>query len=150
MAIKDRNSQSSLYTQLRDTDFEELGEVAETLAKSYGIYLEFNRAQPRINDIKKNKKDWMYMIRIAIPGGGPITKEQWDILDDLSTEYTSSDSYKLKYFLDTISLNMLMSPLTYGNLTPLGQCNISSQIGFSENARKKLANNDNNYNTRLE
>jgi sulfite reductase beta subunit-like hemoprotein len=33
------------------------------------------------------------MIRIAIPGGGPITKKQWDILDDLSTEYTSSDSY---------------------------------------------------------
>ena len=93
MAIKDRNSQSNLYTQLRDTDFEELGEVAETLAKSYGIYLEFNRAQPRINDTKKNKKDWMYMIRIAIPGGGPITKKQWDILDDLSTEYTSSESY---------------------------------------------------------
>lgn len=93
MAIKDRNSQSNLYTQLRDTDFEELGEVAETLAKSYGIYLEFNRAQPRINDTKKNKKDWMYMIRIAIPGGGPITKKQWDILDDLSTEYTNSDSY---------------------------------------------------------
>ncbi|MGI0044603.1 MAG: hypothetical protein ACRD47_12935, partial [Nitrososphaeraceae archaeon] len=92
-AIKDRNSQSNLYTQIRDTDFEELGEVAETLAKSYGIYLEFNRAQPKINDTKKNKKDWMYMIRIAIPGGGPISKKQWDILDDLSTEYTSSDSY---------------------------------------------------------
>jgi len=74
MAIKDRNSQSNLYTQLRDTDFEELGEVAETLAKSYGIYLEFNRVQHRINDTKKNKKDWMYMIRITILGGGPITK----------------------------------------------------------------------------
>ncbi|HZD36233.1 MAG TPA: hypothetical protein VE130_13610 [Nitrososphaeraceae archaeon] len=35
----------------------------------------------------------MYMIRIAIPGGGPITKKQWDILDDLSSEYTSSNSY---------------------------------------------------------
>ncbi|MGH9988065.1 MAG: hypothetical protein ACRD8W_29355 [Nitrososphaeraceae archaeon] len=34
IAIKDRNSQSNLYTQLRDTDFEELGEVAETLTKS--------------------------------------------------------------------------------------------------------------------
>ena len=89
IAIKDRNSQSNVYTQLRDTDFEELGEVAETLAKSYDIYLEFNRAQPRINDAKKNKKDWMYMIRIAIPGGGPIGKKQWDILDDISTEYTS-------------------------------------------------------------
>jgi sulfite reductase (NADPH) hemoprotein beta-component len=35
----------------------------------------------------------MYRIRVAIPGGGPITKNQWDILDDISTEYTSSDSY---------------------------------------------------------
>jgi hypothetical protein len=73
IAIKDRSSQSNLYNQLRNTH-EELGEVVETLAKSYGTYLEFNRAQPRINDNKKNKKDWMYMIRIAIPGGGPITK----------------------------------------------------------------------------
>lgn len=38
IVIKDRNSQSNLYTQLRGTDFEELGEVAETLVKSYGIY----------------------------------------------------------------------------------------------------------------
>lgn len=92
VAIKDRNSESNLYTQLRDTDFEELDDVAETLAKSYGIYLEFNRAQPRTNDTK-NKKDWMYMVRVPIPGGGPITRKQWDILDDLSSEYTSSDSY---------------------------------------------------------
>ena len=31
IAVKDRNSQSNFYTQLRDTDFEELGEIAETL-----------------------------------------------------------------------------------------------------------------------
>lgn len=75
IAIKDRNSQSNLYTQLRDTDFEELGGVAETLAKAYGIYLEFNRAQPTVNDGKNNKKEWMYMILIAVPGGGPITRK---------------------------------------------------------------------------
>lgn len=31
IAVKDRNSQSNFYTQLRDTNFEELGEIAETL-----------------------------------------------------------------------------------------------------------------------
>jgi hypothetical protein len=39
IAVRDRDSQSNLYTELRDTDFEELGDVAEPLAKSYGIYL---------------------------------------------------------------------------------------------------------------
>jgi len=52
IAVKDRNSQSNFYTQLRDTNFEELGEIAETLAKSYRIYLEFNRAQPIVSDSK--------------------------------------------------------------------------------------------------
>jgi sulfite reductase beta subunit-like hemoprotein len=33
------------------------------------------------------------MIRIVIPGGGPITTKQWAILDDLSSKYTISDSY---------------------------------------------------------
>jgi hypothetical protein len=33
IAVKDRNSQSNLCTQLRDTDFEELGEIAETFSK---------------------------------------------------------------------------------------------------------------------
>jgi sulfite reductase (NADPH) hemoprotein beta-component len=96
IAVKDRNSQSNLYTQLRDTDFEELGDVAETLAKSYGIYLEFNRAATagnNINNGKKKKREWVYMIRIVIPGGGPITTKQWAILDDLSSKYTISDSY---------------------------------------------------------
>lgn len=52
IAVKDRNSQSNFYTQLRDTNFEELGEIAGNLAKLYDIYLEFNRAQPIVTDSK--------------------------------------------------------------------------------------------------
>ena len=55
---------------------------AEALAKSHGIYLEFNRAKTG------TEKDWMYMIRISIPGGGPINREQWNLIDDLSDKYT--------------------------------------------------------------
>ena len=35
-----------------------------------------------------NEKDWMYMVRISIPGGGPITAKQWNILDSISDKYT--------------------------------------------------------------
>ena len=38
----------------------------EALAKSHGIYLEFNRDKEDAGD-----KEWIYMLRISIPGGGP-------------------------------------------------------------------------------
>jgi sulfite reductase beta subunit-like hemoprotein len=85
--IRDINSPANLSYQLRDQSFEDLSEVAETLAKSYGIYLEFNRAKTG------SEKDWMYMLRITIPGGGPLTPKQWLILDEVATKYTVSDSY---------------------------------------------------------
>ena len=44
--------------------------------------LEFNRAKTG------NEKDWIYMLRITIPGGGPLTAKQWNILDSISDRYT--------------------------------------------------------------
>ena len=44
--------------------------------------MEFNRAKTG------NEKDWMYMFRITLPGGGPITTKQWNILDRISDSYT--------------------------------------------------------------
>jgi sulfite reductase beta subunit-like hemoprotein len=55
---------------------------AEALAKSHGIYLEFNRAKTG------EEKEWMYMIRVSIPGGGPLNREQWAVIDELSEKYT--------------------------------------------------------------
>lgn len=87
LVIKDIQSPSNLSYQLKDTAVEDLAEVAETLAKSYGIYLEFNRAKTG------TEKDWMYMVRISIPGGGPISRDQWSVLDNVSEKYTQTDSY---------------------------------------------------------
>ena len=87
VVIKDINSPANLAHQFRDTSFEDLPDVAEALAKSYGIYTDFNRAKTGV------EKDWMYMFRIAIPSGGPITAKQWAILDEVATKYTSSDTY---------------------------------------------------------
>ena len=68
------------------SDTPDLSWESEQLAKSYGIYLEFNRAQTG------REKDWNYMLRIAIPGGGAITGEQWLKLDELSERYTKGPS----------------------------------------------------------
>ena len=44
LVIKDINSPANLAHLFRDTSFEDLPDVAEALAKSYGIYTDFNRA----------------------------------------------------------------------------------------------------------
>ncbi len=76
-----------LYEELREDD-PKLAWEAEQLSKSYGIYLEYNRARTG------REKDWVYMVRISIPGGGPITREQWRVLDELSERYASSAEVK--------------------------------------------------------
>ncbi|MBI2126538.1 MAG: nitrite/sulfite reductase, partial [Thaumarchaeota archaeon] len=87
LTIKSIEHPANLHHQLRDPSFEEISEVAEGIAKSCGIYLEFDRAKTG------EEKDWIYMIRISIPGGGPITKKQWEILDDVTDRYCISDRY---------------------------------------------------------
>ncbi|MGH7381269.1 MAG: nitrite/sulfite reductase [Candidatus Methylomirabilales bacterium] len=72
----------NLPGDFRDTSVADLSWESEQLAKSHGIYLEWNRAKTG------KEKEWMYMIRISIPGGGPITREQWMVLDELSERFT--------------------------------------------------------------
>ncbi|MBF0503943.1 MAG: nitrite/sulfite reductase [Candidatus Omnitrophica bacterium] len=55
----------------------------EQLAKSHGVYLEFNRDKEAIG-----VKEWIYMLRISIPGGGPLTRQQYNLVDDLAEKYT--------------------------------------------------------------
>jgi len=73
-----------LYVQFREDFQAHVSVDVETLAKSYGIYLEFDRTKTGgVYDV-----NWMYMIRISIPGGGPITPAQWAFFDELSEKYT--------------------------------------------------------------
>lgn len=85
---REENNKLTAHARRKDVmaDFRNLEKLdiewqTEQLAKSFGIYLEFNRA------ISGEEKDWMYMIRVSIPGGGPISKEQWKVFDDLSEQY---------------------------------------------------------------
>jgi sulfite reductase beta subunit-like hemoprotein len=80
--ISSNGLRGNLYKEFRDLKSENISWESEQIAKSHGIYLEYNRAKTG------TEKDWMYMIRISIPGGGPITAEQWNILDKIADKYT--------------------------------------------------------------
>ena len=76
----------NLFNEFRDYSSQNISWESEQIAKSHGIYLEFNRARTG------NEKDWIYMLRISIPGGGPITSQQWNILDTIADTYTMGPS----------------------------------------------------------
>src|SRR5213596_1027946 len=84
--INSNDLRGSLFSEFRDYSSENISWESEQIAKSHGIYLEFNRAKTG------NEKDWMYMIRISIPGGGPITSDQWNILDRVADNWTMPPS----------------------------------------------------------
>ena len=80
--INSNELRGSLFSEFRDYGSQNIPWESEQITKSHGIYLEFNRAKTG------NEKDWMYMLRITIPGGGPLTTKQWNILDGVSDRYT--------------------------------------------------------------
>src|SRR5205823_13854666 len=80
--INSNELRGNLFNEFRNHSSENISWESEQIAKSHGIYLEFNRAKTG------NEKDWMYMFRMTLPGGGPITVKQWNIIDRISDRYT--------------------------------------------------------------
>jgi len=72
-----------LHEHLRDLSDDAVIDETEQLAKSHGIYLEYNRATTG------KQKDWMYMVRVSVPGGGSFNRDQWQAFDELSDQYTA-------------------------------------------------------------
>ena len=72
---------SSLYDEFRDTATADLVWESDMIAKSAGIHLEFDRS------LKRAQKDWFFMIRMTNPGGGPLNRQQWQTIDDLSERF---------------------------------------------------------------
>ena len=79
--INSNDLRGNLFNEFRNQDTENISWESEQIAKSHGIYLEFNRAKTG------NEKDWIYMVRISIPGGGPIMCQQWNVLDKVADLY---------------------------------------------------------------
>lgn len=71
----------ALQREVHDRGTNAVGFEAATLLKSHGTYLQFNR------DTDPNNKFHMYMLRITIPGGGPLTRAQWRLLDEVAERY---------------------------------------------------------------
>lgn len=71
-----------LHNDFRNLDQQKITDESEQIAKSHGVYLEYNRAKTG------REKDWMYMVRMSVPGGGPLNGEQWHILDELADKFT--------------------------------------------------------------
>ena len=72
----------TLMDDFRDFAAGDVGHDTEALAKSHGIYLEYNRAKTG------KEKDWMYMVRLSSPAGGPFGRKHWQVIDEISRQYT--------------------------------------------------------------
>jgi len=72
-----------LVGSFRDLGVDDVQEHTEQLAKSHGIYLEYDRAKTG------KEKDWMYMVRISVAGGGPFNRAGWRVIDELAEKYTT-------------------------------------------------------------
>ncbi len=75
----------NLRADFADATREDIPWETEQLAKSHGIYLEFNRDKEAAG-----AKEWIYMMRISIPGGGPVSRAQYNLIDDLTEKYTKN------------------------------------------------------------
>ncbi len=75
-------TRGQLHDHFRDLTDDSVIDETEQVAKSHGIYLEYNRAKTG------REKDWMYMVRVSVPGGGSFNREQWQIFDELADRYT--------------------------------------------------------------
>ncbi|BAM03021.1 nitrite/sulfite reductase [Phycisphaera mikurensis] len=76
-----------LPERYRDHETMDLEKEAEFLSKSHGLYLEYNRAKTGV------EKDWMYMVRVTVPGGGAFDARQWAILDSVADKYCDHNPY---------------------------------------------------------
>ncbi len=83
--LESHGLRGELHADFRDDAKGDISDASETLAKSHGIYLEYNRAKTG------TEKDWMYMIRLALPGGGILNSARWNVLDQIARKYTVSD-----------------------------------------------------------
>jgi sulfite reductase beta subunit-like hemoprotein len=125
------NLHEELHNQEPDLSWE-----AEQIAKSHGIYLEYDRAK------KGEKKDWIYMLRIAIPGGGPLSPEQWQALDELSEKHCKPPEGRASLRLTTrqnIQFHWLRKNSVLDIVRELATLQLKSLNGAGDNTRNVTA-----------
>ncbi len=126
----------TLGEEFRDFAKPDISWEAEQLAKSCGVYLEFNRA------ITGTEKDWMYLIRVGIPGGGPISRKQWHLFDELSSTYAIDPQGVSSLRLTTrqnIQFHWVKKPGVLAIVKTLAEHNMKSINGCGDNTRNVMA-----------
>lgn len=127
----------ALHSELRDETSLDLAWESEQLAKSYGIYLEYNRAKTG------NEKDWVYMIRVTIPGGGPLSKDTWRTLDDIANKYaTTPDDAGASLRLTTrqnVQFHWIRKPDVIKVVQELAASGLKTLNGCGDNTRNVMA-----------
>lgn len=126
----------TLKEEFRDFARADISWEAEQLAKSCGVYLEFNRA------ITGNEKEWMYLIRVGIPGGGPINRQQWQLFDDLSEKYGRDPQGVASLRLTTrqnIQFHWVQKQGVLDIIKTLAEHNMKSINGCGDNTRNVMA-----------
>ncbi len=79
----------NLSADIRDNSRDDIAWETEQIAKSHGFYLEFNRDKEAAGN-----KEWIFMLRISIPGGGPLNRQQYNLVDELTEKYTKDPDGK--------------------------------------------------------
>ncbi len=126
----------NLEQELHDESRADIVWEAEQLAKSYGIYLEFDRQN------QSAQKDWIYMIRVTIPGGGPILKRAWQILDDISELYAIPPTGKPSLRLTTrqnLQFHWIRKKDLLKVIQEIVQSGFMSLNGCGDNTRNTMA-----------
>jgi len=114
MKLESNMVRDGLPVEFRN-DEPDISGVAEQIAKSHGVYLEYNRAKTG------KEKDWMYMIRISVPGGGSFNATQWAILDDAADKYTDHNPHGGPSIRLTTRQNIQFHWVKKADLIPLVQ-----------------------------
>jgi sulfite reductase beta subunit-like hemoprotein len=135
--LSSNSMRGSLAEELRSDGREDLSWEAEQIAKSYGIYLEFNRAKTG------SEKDWMYMIRVTIPGGGPLTPAVWTAIDEIAERYTTTPEGNCPSIRLTTRQNVQFHWIKKHNVATvvrlLAQSGLSTLNGCGDNVRNVMA-----------
>ncbi|MDO8674832.1 MAG: nitrite/sulfite reductase [Candidatus Omnitrophota bacterium] len=125
----------NLKTDFRDNSRPDLVWEAEAIAKSHGIYLEFNRAKTG------NEKEWVYMVRISIPGGGPLNRGQWNVIDDLTEKYTRDSEGRPSIRLTTrqnIQFHWIKKEHVVEVIKTLAESGLNTLNGCGDNTRNVM------------
>ncbi len=125
----------NLKADFRDNSRLDMAWEAEAIAKSHGIYLEFNRAKTG------NEKEWVYMARISIPGGGPLNRAQWNVIDDLTEKYTRDGEGRPSIRLTTrqnIQFHWIKKEHVAEIVKTLAESGLNTLNGCGDNTRNVL------------